>query len=381
MTYCSLNVFLSSISLLILAAGCDSHEPPELPPIDYYLVITDSIGVESGDSCYMFHLPVDVAHSPEGNIAVLDKLKHSTFVFTSEGEFIRMVGREGEGPGEFHMPGSIEFSSDGHLLIKDGNKIAVFDSSYQYQTQMIWPVTAPHPIRAMDSSSFIGVSGTWIPSDHGIGIVSTLCLLEGVGEPTVEYFSIESVLTPENAGDRTAFRESSILSCATHTGRVFYSRSSIDRFEIHGCEPDGTPFFHVVDEDYHRVRKTDDELQVELEKFTSYANLVTGGQIGPVELELDPFRRSIKSIFTDSDERLWVRLGYYPGIVFRVYDMSGEVLFHAKLDYAGDPLDLLEWQVSGDEHGFLAYDRFPVDYPRVYMLSLVEAAQTGQDSP
>ena len=368
------------MSAVLSFSGCGSNEPPELPPIDYYLVITDSIGVEEGDSCYMFNLPVDVAYSPGGDIAVLDKLRHAAFIFTPDGEFITMVGREGEGPGEFNMPSSLEFSSDGHLLIEDGNKIAVFDSSYQYQTQLTWSNNAPHPIRALDSTSFIGVSGSWIPSDHGICIVLTLCRLEGVGDPSVEYFSSEYELNPDKANDFSSSRESSFHSCTTLSGRVFYSVSSIDQFEIRGCEPDGTLFFHVVDEEYHRVRKTEDELQAELDKFTSYARTVTSGRITSVDVEFDPFRRSILSMFSDCEDRLWIRLGCYPGIVFRVYDMQGDVLFHAMLDYAGDPLDLLEWKVMGNEYGFLAYDRSPIDYPRVYMLDLIEAEVRDRDS-
>jgi hypothetical protein len=158
---------------LYLLTGCGNYEPPEFPPIDYYLVITDSIGVEMGEDCYMFRWPVDATHSPDGDIAVLDKLKHCVLLYTSEGEFIRTIGREGEGPGEFHMPSSIEFRSDGSLLIQD-REIATYDQYYDYQDQMTWPRYPPYLVEALDDGGFVGNQGMFLPGEHGVVLTSTI---------------------------------------------------------------------------------------------------------------------------------------------------------------------------------------------------------------
>ena len=356
--------------------GCGVDEtPPELPDIEYKLVITDSIGVEIGEDEYMFAWPENPTHSPDGDILVIDRLKHTVFVYTSDGEFVRTIGREGEGPGEFRLPSGLAFYSDGSLLIGDADGISLFDSSYEYQEQLTWSgFGKPWLKTAVDSGGFIGTEMTMMPGENGIEIISTLGRWDGEGEPSVEYFSVESEFNPEDREiDRTESRGNNIISCATRTGRVFYSRSSIDEFVIHGCELDGTEFLLIEDLAAHRVRKNDEDLQAEMDAWNSLIRLMRGDSSTGKPVKLDPYRIIITEMFIDGEDRLWVRLGNYTGIVFRVYDMSGDILFHAMVEYAGNPADLNSWEITGDEHGFLANNTSHEYYHRIYMLTMVDA--------
>lgn len=366
---------LLAISTILMLAGCGADEtPPELPDIEYKLVITDSIGVEIGDPSYILGWPLSLTHSPEGNIAFVDKMKHAAFIFTPDGEFIRTIGREGDGPGEFRLPWSLSFYSDGSFLISDPYAITLFNSNYEYQERMTWPQSCPIIITALDSGGFIGRTLEFLPDENGVLSISTLGRWDGEGEPSVEYFSVEYLWIIEKVIDHSKLRESDLIACAARNGRVFYSQSSIDEFVIHGCELDGTPFLLIDDTTIHRVRKSEDELQTEMDNYVSYINMVTGNAPGAnTDVKLDPYRRTVLGMFIDGEERLWVRLGCYPGIVFRVYDMSGEILFHAEVEYDGNPADLIGWEITGDEHGFLGYNTSYQYYQRVYMLTLVEA--------
>ncbi len=372
------NLYLSPgvlLTVFMILTGCGADEsPPALPDIEYILVITDSIGVETGDPEYMLIWPVSPTYTPRGNIAILDRMKHAAFIYSPEGEFIRTVGREGEGPGEFHLPSGMLFLPDGRLMIRDQDGIALFDNSYELMDQITWSSTAPYVHTALDSGGFIGTK--WSPrmEEDGLFVVSTLARWDGEEEPSVEYFSIEYEwdLDP-NTIDFSKSRGRSYLSCATRSGRVFYSQSSIDEFVIHCCEPDGTPFLSIEDEDVHRVRKSEDEIQAELHALNSLVNSMTGGAPRPIEVELDPYKNMIRDLFIIDEEMLWVRLGYYPGIIFRVYDFSGDILFHAQLEYNGNPVDLNSWVIRGNERGFLAYNASYDQYQRVYMLELTEA--------
>jgi hypothetical protein len=368
-----------TIPLLVLAfnvfIGCIANATPVLPPIDYILVITDSIGVEAGDSCYMFHLPVDVAFSPEGNIAVLDKLKHKAFIFTSDGEFIGTVGREGDGPGEFRLPSSIQFNAKGEFFIQDQRSIAVFDSDFMYVDQMTWSRYPPYMVRAFDDRSLVGTLGWFLPGENGIINTDTLGCWGNNGSLSVVYASIAIEFDPgDNTLDRTETREGTIYCCATESGRVFYSQSSVDEFIVTGFEPDGTEFLRIVDPGFSRVRKTDQEMQAEIDWFDSFR--AYAGSQRDIGLKPDPFRRAILGMFTIGEDELWVRLGFYEEVVFRVYDMAGKVRYHVMLDYPGDPADLINWEVSGSEHGFLAYETMPEYYPMIYLLELVSAEDT-----
>ena len=246
------------------------------------------------------------------------------------------------------MPSGLEFYSDGSMLVRDQDGIALFDSTYDFVWQITWPFIAPYLITALDGSGFIGQKMDFEPVENRIAWVSTLARWdEGDEEPSVEYFSVEFEWNVGSAGDFSSSRESTIYNCATQDGRVFYSRSSIDEFVIHGCEPDGIPFLYIEDENVHRVRKTYQEIQTEIDNFTSFASMMTGGSYRGDPIEPDPYKRTILGMFTDDGERLWVRLGCYPGIVFRVYDMSGEILFHAVVEYDGNPADLITWEITG----------------------------------
>ncbi|MBN2587927.1 MAG: 6-bladed beta-propeller [Candidatus Fermentibacteraceae bacterium] len=123
----------------MMLAGCSGDERYlPLPDIQYRLVVTDSIGVELGEEEHMFAWPTDPTYSPDGRIFVVDRLKHAVFVHTTDGDYLTTLGREGEGPGEFHMPSAVEVYPDGSLLICDDDCISSFDSSFAFVDQMIW---------------------------------------------------------------------------------------------------------------------------------------------------------------------------------------------------------------------------------------------------
>ena len=60
-----------------------------------------SIGQESGDEAYVFGRIADVTVDSQNRIHVLDQHAHVVRTYGADGVFIRSVGREGQGPGEF----------------------------------------------------------------------------------------------------------------------------------------------------------------------------------------------------------------------------------------------------------------------------------------
>ena len=317
----------------------------------------------------MFHLPVDLAHASDGNIAVLDKLKHSVFIYTPEGEFIRSVGREGDGPGEFRMPSTIEYDSKGFLYIQDQIAIEIYDTSYTYIDLIERQYPSPFMIRIVDSGGLVGAQCKFSPGEQGIAFSNTLGRWDEDDTASVEYTSICRDFDPSDGEiDLSESRESTLYSCATGSGRVFCSQSSVDEYHVIGYEPNGSEFLYIEDPDFQRVLKSDREIQFEIdwwENLKSYASATSDPTVKP-----DPFRQAILGMFTVGEDELWVRLGVFEGIVFRVYDMTGEIQYHVMLDYPGDPAELKSWTVVGSEHGFLAYQTMPEYYPRIYILQL-----------
>jgi len=88
--------------------------------VAYQLEEELSIGEEEVDENYMFYEPQNVKASEDGSIYVLDGRDICIKVYDKEGQYLRTVGRQGQGPGEFSS-GFLFFdiSSDGKIYIMD----------------------------------------------------------------------------------------------------------------------------------------------------------------------------------------------------------------------------------------------------------------------
>ncbi len=65
----------------------------------------------------------DVKEDKSGNIYVCDAAENHIKVYDENGKFLRLIGRQGEGPGEFNSPVCTGFLSDGTLIVADqGNQ-------------------------------------------------------------------------------------------------------------------------------------------------------------------------------------------------------------------------------------------------------------------
>ena len=60
-----------------------------------------------------------------GNIHVLDFDAKRVVIFDSTGQYLRALGRAGQGPGELEFPGTIHVTPDGHVAVRDFAKDGV----------------------------------------------------------------------------------------------------------------------------------------------------------------------------------------------------------------------------------------------------------------
>jgi hypothetical protein len=67
-------------------------------------------------------LSVDAA----GNLIVSDIGNRRVQMFDKNGAFVRAIGRQGQGPGEYMFPGGIYFDADGNIWVDGGRGMVVF---------------------------------------------------------------------------------------------------------------------------------------------------------------------------------------------------------------------------------------------------------------
>lgn len=93
-----------------------------------------------GEAYEMLSRPMSFAVGPEGSIFVSDIQDQAIKVFDAEGEFIKSIGRKGEGPGEFTYVGSLTFLPDGKFLVMDSMamRLNLFDQEGTYLTSHNW---------------------------------------------------------------------------------------------------------------------------------------------------------------------------------------------------------------------------------------------------
>ena len=140
---------ISGVLFLLLACGSPetdteqaivaSHsvngiEEYTLPQADCYFFISDSIGIDMGDSNYVFGAVSGVTLTTDGDIAILDMQKILISLFSPDGKFIRYIGQQGSGPGEYQYPAAFSSRPEGGFVVSDlmGNKLINYDSDYEY---------------------------------------------------------------------------------------------------------------------------------------------------------------------------------------------------------------------------------------------------------
>jgi len=108
---------------------------------DARLVSELSIGVLDGDPQYQFGRILALATGQDGRIYVLDGHGPVVRMYGPDGTWIKDVGREGEGPGEYKQPDSgLAMRPDGKLLLRDpGNgRISIYLADGSYEGS--WPL-------------------------------------------------------------------------------------------------------------------------------------------------------------------------------------------------------------------------------------------------
>lgn len=143
-----------SVSLVLLAftfCAKEAEYPQQIEMIDGVKVLTNpdyprdgvfqpdleedlSIGIEEGDERYMLNEPMDIKVSENGTIFIMDWGDTCIKAYDDQGRYLRTVGREGVGPGEFSTPVYMALSSDGKIFLMDGRnqRVVVFSTAGDY---------------------------------------------------------------------------------------------------------------------------------------------------------------------------------------------------------------------------------------------------------
>ena len=183
---------------------------------------TVTIGVFDGAADYQFESLSSAWKSDAGRIIVADRGQTSLLFYDEHGQFIRRIGRQGDGPGEMrYMGNAFPYRGDSIAVHDLGmHRISVFDSAGVFARALTSPVTYVRKPNVIPSQSCCLIMGAFadgsflvhppdeIPVLAGPPRFGRLSLLrlsaDGQGPDTVGTF--ESRLYAHDAAERAGVR-------------------------------------------------------------------------------------------------------------------------------------------------------------------------------
>ena len=373
-------VFILLLSILAIISGCGNDAESENTvdisrpeTVDTLLIaVTDTIGVEMGDSSYVFGMLMEVAHGADGSIIALDMNRSSLSVYSPDGEFIGSIGSPGPGPGEFLIPLDFAVMADGGIAVSDAvaRNISIFDAegTFQEGIEGFFP-TPPMSIEGCPGGGYIGQSMSMVMTGETMDASLQLCKYSDNTESVVTYFSKPMEMDFSGGGQAELQRGPEFDFAVGPDGSVFVAELSDTLFAVNGYSPDGEEFLTLYGE---RERTPLTQEEIDAGSLNLSIMIVDGEASAGMDRTDDvyPWRNVIASIGVDSEMRIWVEMAYTDTPVWEVYNYSGDLLFAAVTDVEFTAVTRPSFAI--DAGGILAWDRDPMDYPKVYNFQLLE---------
>lgn len=358
---------------LFIFLSCGGEELPISSPLPDVptaeLVFTDSIGVEMGDSTYMFGSIKSLTYASDGSIVLLDRAFSRIMVYSSDGEFLRQIGREGDGPGEMSLAVLMVLTGNGDLIVSQRDAMERFDftSGEWIEEYPRGETPPPFVLQGMPDSTFVGIHMNLAPADgRFIADVILGIYIPGNNEPSVVLDERSVEVNPMNAAFLFEDVIDAYSAAVRNDGTIYTASRSGSEYRVTGFSPDGEEVFELIREDIESVEMTPEELQEEKEFMQ--ARLESMGA-GIQNCSPDPLLPMISDLGIGQDGNLWVRRGNVILPVFDVYNTSGELLRVVTLQV--NPDEGRYWKVLISPEGMLGYSENPAGgYQKVYMLDI-----------
>jgi hypothetical protein len=276
-----IRVVIPCLLAVLVPSGCGGdgasrEDTSATEHVDYMLVAVDSIGVEMGDSAYMFGVATSADFAQDGSIVILDDINCTVDFYTQEGEHLRTVDIEGGGPGEFNSPLVVTALPGGGFFIYGTNdrKIAVYDEEMQLVDELVFTSAnrrGPMMVSPLSDSSFIA---SFYERSGGMDSISNkIIVLDGESE---------TLIATRSAMLDQAYRWQMAITMfftAAGDGSVLVADRSLNEWEIVRYSRDGQ-VLDTLSREYEPVPKSDSIYDAELEVIKTEHLYTFDGELG-----------------------------------------------------------------------------------------------------
>jgi hypothetical protein len=303
---------------------------PMDPPALYGMRELWRLEDETPDGQVVFGSVVDAAFDSDGNVYLLDVQLKTIHVVSPGGDYLRSIGQEGEGPGDFRAPEGVLVTSDGMLGVSDDRPARVSLFTLGGTPAGAWRPSVPQggifiPFACRSySSGYLLSCKTLTRGGDEVLIDYLLAAFDSSGAMSTVFWRRAQTLrrnTPINFSE-TSLEPLNIFS--TDAAGCVYTAPCFSEYAIHVFTPEGTPRA-VIRRDFVHVRRTPQEVA---EMRTTLQELHRGWR--GADIQAEPIERDIVDLAIRSDDDLWVqssrsRTSNPPGtaLVIDVFDRQG----------------------------------------------------------
>ncbi len=317
-----------------------------LPPLTLDLDEVWRLGGESEADEEFFGVIGDIIIDDANTVYILDSQLSEVRIFDESGSYLRTMGREGEGPGEFRRPSDLVFLPNGSLGVLQPwpSKLIVFNEDGSPGDDFPFEPTGGEGwagITAVKSAgdnlalvyrfsepgdaSFKQETNLAIVSDEGVEVAKLT-----TSESTMDYASSKVVEVEWNGFEWCWVSGSS--------GDVF-ARESFTDYAIHNWGADGA-LKRIIRRDYPAHERTSEDI----EELKANWNRMIKRWVPDAKFDIEPSWNPIQDLHAREDGTLWVRTSrgardLADGVMaqFDVFDEDGKFLQEVTLNGEFDP--------------------------------------------
>lgn len=268
-----------------------------------------AIGGDTDAEGEFFGVISDIAIAPSGEIYLLDMQLHEIKVFSAAGEYLRTIGREGEGPGEFRRASALFLLENGNICVMQG-----FPARAVVLTPDGEPAT-PLTLKSPEDGGFRGVFGgtyrggslvlqgtSFKLADGKVERLSALVRIDTQGQEVARFFETKNTDSMSNLVIRER-QSAQVPWGVTPDGRVVASTEYTYGLQVWGA--DGK-LQRVIKRDYAPRKRSAAELEERRNLLSSSIRMRgRGGEMKP-NVEVEANDRDIVWLEIADDGHMWV---------------------------------------------------------------------------
>jgi hypothetical protein len=306
------------------------------------------LGGDSESEEEFFGVISDIDIDEAGQVYLLDSQLNEAKIYTKDGEFVRSIGREGEGPGEFRRPSAMFFTKKDVaiiqmmpgkivLLTKDGKPAGDYPIPQApdggFQLIQGGEARGGNVVLFMGRQQFDQAAGKWSRT-------SFLASVDAAGKQLAEYTSKENVITMAAATMDDASWDTFERRWELGADGKVYSCNSYADYQITVYDKSGK-VDKMITREYKHLARTAEEKDFMNRMFSHWAKMIPNCKV-----VINPMDKDIENIYLRDDGSLWVlssagarnlpkgTLG-----VFDVFNPEGQFVKQVTLQGQGNPLE------------------------------------------